>query len=399
MDEERITILCPPVNILKLQLPRTERIDFEKLFPNVDETSKETLRKMSVLRDRIVTSIANSGAEAGISAVTEYLPYLLGLSAAAEKLPESFTKKFRVTWTSTVGYSKADSFNSHSFHFEIIFVLLILGFLHRESAANLLATCTEDTFGERAAEIGKKLCTAAGTFQYIHAVQLARWSTGDVKSRKPLPDNLSETFLALESLCLAEAQQIVVKKALAKMTSFGLLIKLCNDVYHKYKHSYDLLQRLAIQDDNTAVLIFENTVRSYLYLNGLTFGICSLKMMAILAHQKEQYGLAVAHLKAAKQACESKITTDIVKKLGTSKVNQSFLASAWEQMKMHINDLDTVYRKYEQENRSIYYEPVPQFDISQLTEARSVMKVVPFSPEAAEVNITVIKGQPECVVM
>ena len=33
----------------------------------------------SVLRDRIVTSIANSGAEAGISAVTEYLPYLLGL--------------------------------------------------------------------------------------------------------------------------------------------------------------------------------------------------------------------------------------------------------------------------------------------------------------------------------
>ena len=32
--------------------------------------------------------------------------------------------------------------------------------------------------------------------------------------------------------------------------------------------------------------------------------------------------------------------------------------------------------RYEQENRSIYYEPVPQFDISQLTEGRSVMKVI-----------------------
>ena len=65
-------------------------------------------------------------------------------------------------------------------------------------------------------EIVRSLCQAAGVFEYIRDVELARWTQKPVEA---IPEKYTEFYSVLSMMSLAEAEQVMIKKSfLASMS-------------------------------------------------------------------------------------------------------------------------------------------------------------------------------------
>jgi len=81
-----------------------------------------------------------------------------------------------IAWTSAFSARSSALFFSEQWHFEVVNTLSAYALALRARAAEMLYACSEQaTFEERKQEITRCLCTAAGVFEYIKDVELARW--------------------------------------------------------------------------------------------------------------------------------------------------------------------------------------------------------------------------------
>ena len=111
--------------------------------------------------------------------------------------------------------------------------------LYRIKAGGLLSGFINiDEYKEKSNQVVQSLCTAAGIFDYIKKIELSRWTH---KPSEPLPEKYTEYYTILSTLCIAESQQVAIKKGFLSGMSKKALSKLCMDVCSKYRYLSGIL--------------------------------------------------------------------------------------------------------------------------------------------------------------
>jgi len=202
-----------PIHILTLSIPETEEVIYENTFYIEDET-KEEFKKITDSRRGVVVASSRSYAEAAIKGVQKYLPALFGLIKGVDKLPPDFTKYYKTFWTSSLSYYNEKKYKHTSFYFEVVSVLTVYGLLHRKIAMEKLTEITEENFDESCTVPLKYLREASGIFEYISQQVSTKFVVAP--NILPIPEIFSESFNLLSSICLAEGQEFIVRKAIVK---------------------------------------------------------------------------------------------------------------------------------------------------------------------------------------
>jgi len=365
-----------PAWIFKLALPKTQKIQFEGIFKNVDQSTQDTFSKISQTRDEVRYQLEVDSLQGSISAIEKYMPGFFGLVEAAEQLPPDFTKWLKILWTTPIGirYS-AVPFSGSAFRFEVIMCLLAYGIGFRNQANEILQglSSTAPDFDEKSKNAATLLCKAAGVFEHVSQVELPKWKG---KPDTHLPEWMDETFLALSSVCIAEAQEITVKKGFLKGTSGSALSKLCVDIFQKFEHAQGLLKKMLCADQVIPPLL------TYLQLNAIMWKAISFKLIAEDYYNKGEYGNAVAYINAASAVLIEKKDPLLEMFLGLYNIEKDIIKQ--------------IAAKYSHENDTIYYDKVA-VEVS-VPDAKCLMKVTPFqAPQSLAIQIVQTKGT-ECLI-
>ena len=155
------------------------------------------------------------------------------------------------------------------------------GMLQRNKASILLNQISANTvaFDQESPNVLKHLCTAAGIFDYIREIELARWT---LKPDDLIPEKHTETLTFLSALCLAEAEQVAVKKAvLNQKLRFSAVAKISKNVANQFKFMNEILKSLPqnIQKSYIPQIWF------YISMNEALYDLFAYKLLAISALQ------------------------------------------------------------------------------------------------------------------
>ncbi|ELR22379.1 uncharacterized protein ACA1_253960, partial [Acanthamoeba castellanii str. Neff] len=357
------------VFVVGLMQPTT-KLAFEQWVREGDNETKELLQRISRTREELVSALTRSTPEAALRSLDAYIPCELGLmeglGQAAAATGNPVARNIRVCWTSSVSVNFLKNpmvFNSMSS--ELFFSYMTAAFLHRAAAAQRFGTifASQEAFDEGSKEVARSLCMAAGIFEFIRDTQCLQFKNvkyyfppfcvqfeGEltVATRHgrldPPVAEITEHFQTLFiNLCLAEAQQIAVQKAMAKGTSDSLLSKLILDISQKYNNASFALKAITGVE-------FVESFRLYLTLNNLLFSGLTYKHLARDAHANGEYGRAVAYMQKAVGEVPEK-----PKGRFTDAAFQSFVNVYGAER----DELVKLAKAYASDNDAIYYDRVP----------------------------------------
>lgn len=351
-----------PIWIYKTPLPKTQRLQFENTFKNLDKKTEELFKNYTIVREEVRGALEIDSTSAIISTIERYMPAFFGLMEAAEALPPDFSKFLKISWTCPIGFKyNTTVFTTNTFRYEVVMAMLAYAIAHRNAAHDLLknANVQDSDFEEQSKTIAQLLTKSAGVFDHIYCQQLSNWKVRPENVQ--LPELCDELYLAMSTLCIAEAQEITIKKGLMKGTSVAAISKLCVDVFQKYEYINNLLRNMKGCPASEVLPPLLN----YVSINMKVWKAVSYKLVAMDCYSKGEYGVAVGNLKMA-----SSIATEEKK----DPLLESFL-SGYNNERTVIQEL---LKKYSSENDTIYYDKVPS-DIP-LPEGKCLMKVTPFTP-------------------
>jgi hypothetical protein len=121
-------------------------------------------------------------------------------------------------------------------------------------------------------EIVRSLCQAAGVFEYIRDVELARWTQKPVEA---IPEKYTEFYSVLSMMSLAEAEQVMIKKSFLASMSCKAIAVICMDVFEKYRYTAGLLLSPGFTDTFTLI-----NVHTYASFNCKMYELFAFKMTA-----------------------------------------------------------------------------------------------------------------------
>eukprot|EP01114_Cavostelium_apophysatum_P020799 TRINITY_DN7068_c0_g1_i1.p1 TRINITY_DN7068_c0_g1~~TRINITY_DN7068_c0_g1_i1.p1 ORF type:complete len:377 (+),score=67.66 TRINITY_DN7068_c0_g1_i1:89-1219(+) len=368
-----------PAYVLRLPLGKTQKLSFELVFKGIDKPTQELFSRISNVREEMKAVIDSESSQGSIGAIEKYMPALFGLMNAAESLPPEFSKYLRIIWTTPICIrNQTNSFVYSSFRWDVVMTLLEYGILFRNQAHEMLQSANVQSadFDEKSKTMANLLCKAAGIFEHISQNELSQWK---VKPDVALPEVMDETFLALSAICIAEAQEITVKKGLAKGTSGAVLAKLCVDIHQKYEHALSLLRGMSAAEQVSKELM------TFVSVSTVLWKAVALRLMAEDSCNKGSYGLAVAYTKAAAEL--------LIDRKDKEFQHLETLFAFYNEEKNLVRKL---LNQYSSDNDTVYYELVPPH--VDMPEAKCLMKVIPFQPpQALYVPIGQQKGS-DCVI-
>jgi len=377
-------LIQTPAFIFRLPIPKTQKLSFEDTLKGVDNKTQEVFQSLSNTREEMRTILDAESMSGVISVIEKYMPSFFGLMIASEPLPPQFSRYLRIIWNTSVCLKYASTtFVYAGFRFEVVMCLISYGIALRNLAKEELnqTNFTGNDFDEKSKSIVNYLCRAAGVFDHISQQELAQWK---VKPDISLPETMDECYIALSELCIAEAQEITVKKGLLKGTSKGALSKLTMDISQKYDHAFSLLNKISLQNGVNGSLVVLPTLLSYLSINATLWKGITFRLLAQDNYSKGSYGLAVAY------ASQATIILPEKKDPALEPFIKEYQSEQLATKKL--------YETYKSENDSIYYEQVPNTLVASLPEAKCIMKVIPFQPPSPQtIAITQQKGA-DCVI-
>jgi len=361
-----------PCWVYRFPAPKTYILSFEGTFQNVDENTKVEFKKLTQMREDMRLVLDQDSPLSSINAIEKYLPHLLGLINATDSLPQDFMKMVKINWTTVIGtkYS-VNSLMCTSFKWELVMILIAYAIFHRNYAADLFKDAilgSNETSEEKIKLASKNLLKSAGIFQHIQTEQLSKW----FQKPEGLPEMTDDIYVALTSVCLAEAQELAIRKAI-KTTSKGLISKLAIDVSQKYQNAYDSIKK--IKNSEQVLPPFMNYINSNIALwKGLAY-----QYVAELHYENAQFGASVTFIT---QAClEFK---DFPK---DSSLDAYFVE--YNQSKQQCKKMAEIYSH---DNDTIYYESVTAQTAVE-PETKSIVKADTFQlPDAIPVSIVIKEG-------
>jgi len=376
----------PNNSVFLFNLGESRPIDFSYVFKKADDATVQKLEVVTAARGDFFSALTSGDSESAITTAEIYMPHLFGLIEEAKNLPDDCPiPRLKISWTSSLGskYSKK-FFTSNHWHFEAVNAILQYGLLHREKAHIMLKSLvSNDDFINQTVPIAKTLCFAAGIFDYIKNVELARWTQKPVEL---LPEKYTELYTILSTLCIAEAHQIAVKKGYLSGMGLSAVAKLCMDVHGKFRYISNVLQSPGFCD----TFVMPQFV-SYCAFNDHLYEMFAFTLLGVHSSQKAEYGKSVAYLQLAIQRGSNfdKIPGD--KTSDTSRMRNHYE----EQLKL----ASLFHAKYEKDNMRIYYESVPQAAQLEMPAAHQILQPLEWSPPTAiPINIA-LQESSSCALM
>jgi len=277
-----------------------------------------------------------------MSSSERYMPGFFGLMKAAEALPPEFSKFLRISWTTPIGLRYTTTqFVTNSFRWEVVMCMLTYGIVHRNQAHEILKGINfqELDFDEKLKPVTALLTKAAGVFEHIYQEQLSNWK---IRPESIIPELNDELYLALSNICIAEAQEIAIKKGILKGTSAGAIAKLCIDVHQKFEHAASLLKGMKSCPVTEILPPFMN----YININCKVWKAFSYRLVAQDLYSKGEYGAAVANIHAAASFATEEKKDPLLEQVLNGYYNERIL-------------IQELLQKYTNENDTIYFDKVP----------------------------------------
>lgn len=374
--------IVPHTSILLFKGARTTAVDFSAVFgrfgKSLAPSTAQALAHASSTRALFTTNLEglakkdpNCTTASAIASAEQYFPYLFGLIEAARALAvEGSVPTLKVYWTSCTSTQFCEKlYTCDDWHFEVVNTLIAYAMLFRKGACAYLEQAGGANFEEVSKPVAHLLSRAAGVLDYANEVELSKWTN---KPDMDMPEKLSETFLVLSTICLAEAQQVVVKKAILKGSRHASVAMLCLDVEQKYRYASSLLERVCSRLGNPRFFIPQ--MAFYCRMNAALYGMVARKHLAVAAFDEGKYGVAIGYLQWALTF------VDEVNRIPSQRADGAIEVRA--HLQNHTNRIADLYKKYSKDNGTIYFERVVPKQELQLPPARCIVKAVPFQPPA-----------------
>eukprot|EP01113_Clastostelium_recurvatum_P026454 TRINITY_DN3174_c0_g1_i1.p1 TRINITY_DN3174_c0_g1~~TRINITY_DN3174_c0_g1_i1.p1 ORF type:complete len:395 (-),score=93.60 TRINITY_DN3174_c0_g1_i1:23-1207(-) len=363
--EEKAPILRVP--IFKFAHPTTKQISFHTIIRSSDAKSMDDLTKATTARNEMAEQLEKGepGSSTVVAAIERYIPYMYGLVIGVEGQPHiRLNDPLCFTWTSGIGSSKKST-PEYTYRFEVVMVLISYGFALANRAWALNETTTEANFEENSKQVAHFLRLAAGVFDYVHISELPRWV--NMPAVRP-----AETFphitTATSHMCIAAAQDLTVKKAVAKTgTSKAVVVKLAAEVWRRYEAAQDEV-KAATGDWKKAL---SSTFVKFLEASMLLGRANAYRFAGMVQQEAQKLGLAVSYLNVA-----AKCLQDIPMPTKAS----SDLAPWKAMLEEQKAEIEHFHRAYTNENDLIVYDRLTDEKLLDVPEPKGLMTPVPYNP-------------------
>jgi len=301
--------------------------------------------------------------EDSFPAIERYIPLVLGLVQTVENNPGlKLNDSLTFTWSSVICERPMPAmFTINSIRYEAAMTILTLAFMHCNQAAIIMKKTTEVDYEEKSKLAAQELRIAAGIFEYLHNSELPKWVT--VPSERPA-EVLSQVANGLANMCVAQAQQMAIKKATLKGSSAGVISKLCIEVYRRYDNCLNGFK--SVPKDFAEI---SSTLKAYVLLNQALWRGIALKYLAQEAYEKEEYGKAVSYLNLAEKQMKE---IGIPPKSPLEVVKDDVNAETEKIVQMKI--------KYTKDNDMVYFHKLVDFNQLEIPDGKCVVGSIPFSP-------------------
>jgi hypothetical protein len=150
--------------------------------------------------------------------------------------------------------------------------------LHRRQAVQRLESVTDETFNTAYVEITKLLGQAAGIFQFASEHVSSRFFVN--AADLPVPEIFAETFGMLASMCIAEQQELIVKRAVQKKSSLSVVAKLCAAAAVQYDSCLRMFRSVQ-QQSVGRTKILSVPLEDYLVLKKAVFDALMFKYLGL----------------------------------------------------------------------------------------------------------------------
>eukprot|EP01124_Arcella_intermedia_P015152 TRINITY_DN21670_c0_g1_i1.p1 TRINITY_DN21670_c0_g1~~TRINITY_DN21670_c0_g1_i1.p1 ORF type:complete len:388 (+),score=107.50 TRINITY_DN21670_c0_g1_i1:25-1188(+) len=374
----RLSYNVLPVYLLKLDIVKTKKLSFESTF-TVDEGTTKEFQKISEFREELILANERQYAEAATNGVKNYLPCLFGLIKAVEKLPTHFCKYLRISWTSSLSDKFQNTFKTHyDWNFEVINVLFTYGLLLRKRAIERLSNINETDFINECQDPIRLLRESAGVFQHI--INYFSKFVPNI-DEYPIPEMVSDTYLILADISLAESQTLILKSAIMGKKNGNIISKLCAGVAQLYEHAHKTFEESL--KNKPKQYSFHPSIKTYLHLSKNLYNSFSYQFMGMHYFQTGEAGKSVAYLKRAESILKTTTFTPNPKIAMDAEI-QIF----WNKFVGERELVGILSKEFEVENREIYHEIVLDQEKVVFPEAKVLTTPINFEPpEALPINI------------
>jgi len=351
-------------HVYKFPHTTSKRVIFEKLFRHSEPATKNNLTNASAARDSMLLAITSSpNIEDAILPIERYIPIAMSLVQAVESNTNlKLNDSLNFTWSSVISERQLPAmYTCNSIRYELSMALLTLGFMHCNQAAVIMKKSTDVDFEEKSKLAAQELRIAAGVFEYLYSTELPKWMS--IPNERP-PEVLSQVANGLANMCVAQAQQMAIKKAVLKESSAGVISKLCIEVYRRYDNCLNGLK--ASPKDFPEI---SNTLKAYVMLNQALWRGIALQYLAQEAYGNEQYGKAVSYLNLAEKQMKEIV---IPPKSPLEVVKDDVHVETEKVIQMKI--------KYTKDNDMVYFNKLVEFNQLEIPDGKCIVGPIPYTP-------------------
>lgn len=362
-----------PVIVFPFRLPKAGAVAIQRALHTTDGASRGHVSRTSALREELVAALTPAGGGQVSTALVlqkaeRYLPSLCGLACALTNQPRlHLNEPLNFKWTSSLRKTKHKTTGSRKmyldwdFKFELVMTLNTLGLGYARRASEVLYSGAGGGQPDEDLKLAALLLRkAAGVFTHLADTEIPRWvGVADRETAVECNHNIAK---ALSIVCLALAQQLTIKKALADGMKKGIVAKLSAEVCHMLENALSLAKMYPNQR-----LVNKHFLK-YLELQiTMNKAVCG-RLLAASHYEQEKLGHAVSY---------ARLAYDTIQTIKPFKEANPLFPYTREVQAVQ-NDVGHVFRLYNMQNNHVWVQKEVDSRVLGLPEGKSVVKIEPF---------------------
>ncbi|KAG5187524.1 BRO1-like domain-containing protein [Tribonema minus] len=282
----------------RFPLPATKLISFHASFESGnlgDPVTAKAIEHMDQAREDMARELAsgNPNYQNVVAGARRYVPLIAQTLYSLEQAtdPVYLEAPLRFDWASGLGINpRVTWISNQAVVWDKCMALISQALAHADSVYNMVGAAAGGDDAVYAAA-GRELRTAAGVLAHTASEELPRWVGETAKGERP-PEAVPGVCEALSTLCLAQAQQMALGKALAGgKTPPTLLAKLCGGVADQMDAALSTLRDKA----GAAYAKLAKPLLAHAAFQAALQRALAHLFLASHAWAREAYGAAIAH--------------------------------------------------------------------------------------------------------
>jgi len=248
----------------------------------------------------------------------------------------------------------------------VVSVLMVYGQLHRMLAIEKLREITTENFEETCTIPLRYLREAAGIFDYISEQVSTKFIVAP--NALPIPEIFSESFNLLSTICMAEGQQFIIRKAVIKKTKPLIVSKLCSGIFKKFVEAEQCLQK--IEEKSPYKGLVNGSIVEYIQIMKPLYKALTLKYLGIHHYYEADKGVAVSCLNHAYNE---------IKDINLANTKHDDIRQLWNKFEIEKQYIHSLNQEYNDENEKIFRERIPE-NKPDMPEHKILVNSIPFEP-------------------